>query len=168
MKCAKIRKYSERYKDSDVSPARRVKIDAHMTTCGACKAAFEEMKTIDAMFAQMAAPAVPEGMLDAVWEKIDRNTHANTIKHEEEHPFAGWWATARPGVRIAYSLVLLVLMAVGIYMGGDLWKNKSATTVAVRYDNDYPGIDAFMAMQSGSIEQTYFELTSYGTERNER
>lgn len=168
MKCAQIRKYSERYKDGDVSPAMRAKIDAHVTTCEACKAAFEDMKAIGEMFARTAAPAIPEGVLDAVLEKVGRKTYGNAIKREEEYPLAGWWATARPSVRIAYSLVLLVLTAVGIYMGGDLWKNKAATTVAVSYDNDYPGIDAFMPMQPGSIEQTYFELTSYGTERGKR
>ena len=168
MKCVQIRKYSERYKDGDVSPAMRVKIDAHVTTCEACKAAFEDMKVLGEMFAQTAAPAIPEGMLDAVLEKVGRKTHENAKKPEEEYTLAGWWATARPSVRIAYSLVLLVLMSVGIYMGGDIWKNKVATTVAVSYDNDYPGVDAFMAMQPGSIEKTYFELTSYGAERGKR
>jgi predicted anti-sigma-YlaC factor YlaD len=168
MKCAQIRKYGERYKDGDVSPAMRVKIDAHVTTCKACKTAFEDMKAIGEMFAQTAAPSVPEGLLDAVLEKVGRKTHENAKKPEEEYTLAGWWTTARPSVRIAYSLVLLLLMTAGIYMGGDLWKNKAATTVAVKDDNDYPGIDAFMAMQPGSIEKTYFELTSYGTERNKR
>jgi hypothetical protein len=168
MKCAQIRKYSERYKDGDVSPAMRVKIDTHMTTCEACKASFEDIKAIGEMFAQTAAPAIPEGMLDAILEKVGRKTHENEIKREEEYTLAGWWATARPSVRIAYSLVLVFLMSVGIYMGGDLWKNKPVTAVAVRYDNDYPGIDAFLPMQPGSIENTYFEMTSYEAERGER
>jgi predicted anti-sigma-YlaC factor YlaD len=168
MKCAQIRKYSERYKDGDVSPVRRVKIASHVTTCEACKAAFEDMKAIGVMFSRTAAPAIPEGVHDAILEKIGRTSHGNATKRKEEYPLAGWWATAQLSVRIAYSLVLLVLMAIGIYMGGDLWKNKVPTTVAASYDSDYPGIDAFVAMQAGSIEQTYFELTSTGNERGNR
>jgi predicted anti-sigma-YlaC factor YlaD len=168
MKCAWIRTYSERYRDGDVSPVMRAKIALHVTTCEACKAAFEDINVIGAMFAKTAAPATPDGIHDAVMEKVGRKSHDNAMNREEDHPLAGWWATAQPGVRIAYSLVLLVLIGVGIYMGGDLWKNRVATTVAESYDNDYPGLDAFAALQPGSIEQTYFELTSTGTERGNR
>jgi predicted anti-sigma-YlaC factor YlaD len=167
MKCVQIRDYCERYKDGDVSPGARVKIEAHLTTCEACKAAFEGTKAIGALFVQTAAPAVPEGLLDTILEKVGRTTFGHAIKHEEEFAF-GWWVTAKPSVRIAYSLVLAVLILGGIYMGGDLWKNKGEATAAVSNNTDYPGIDAFVAAQSGSIEQTYFELISYGTERGER
>jgi hypothetical protein len=104
-------------------------------------------------------------MIEAVLDKERRQSACPARNREDEFAVTGWWAIATPGVRVAYSLVLAVMMAGGIYMGQDLWKNKTTTNVTVSYDNDYPGINAFVTMQPGSIEQTYFDLTSYGTGR---
>jgi len=118
------------------------------------------------MFAETAVPVVPEGMLDAIIDKANRLSIRDAKNREEESPMAGWWTLAAPGMRVAYALVLIVMAAGGIYMGHDLWKNTAPANVTANYDNDYPGISAFVTMQPGSIEQTYFDLTSYGTRRS--
>ena len=116
----------------------------------------------------MYSYAVPEGMLEAVLEKVGQNDDYNPRKREEWLNLTDWWVMAKPIMRVAYSFVLAALMGCGIYMGTDLWKNKSTVNISVSYDNEYPGINAFAAIQPGSIEQTYFKLTSYGTERGEK
>ena len=168
MRCAKIVDYGERYKDGEVSSAVRAKIDAHLASCEACRAVYDDMMKIGAMFAQTAVPAVPEGMREAILEKIQHQNDCNARKYEYWFNLIDWWMMANPVARVAYSSVWAVLMVCGIYMGTDLWKNKSTANNAVSYDNEYPGINAFASMQPGSIEQTYFKLTSYGTERGER
>ena len=168
MRCAQVQEHSEQYREGQVSSAVRARIDAHLKSCEAYRTAYEGMVATAAMFAQAAAPAVPEGMLDTVYEKVRRRSACDTRNREEALPLTGWWAMATPGVRVAYSLVLAVLVAGGLHMGGDLWKSKSVPDVAVSNEDDFPGIDAFLAIQPGSIEQAYFVLTSDGGEGSGR
>ena len=167
MRCSQIREHGERYKDGDLSSAMRTKIDAHLATCEKCREEYDFIKSIGAMFAKTAVPAAPQGVIDAVVESVhirnigERNPEGSSWLVE-------WWTTAVPGVRVAYVLVLVMLTAAGVYMGQDFSKNKTTVNVVVNYDDDYPGINSFGAMQPGSIEKTYFDLTSRGTERGEK
>jgi len=112
------------------------------------------MAVTAAVFAQAAVPAVPEGVLDTVFEKVRQQSACHASTREEGLLLTGWWAMATPRVRVAYSLVLAVLMVAGLYMGGDLWKTKPVQADA------FPGIDVLAAVQPGSIEQAYYLLTS--------
>jgi len=167
MRCVWIRDHIERYADEDLPGAMRVKIDAHFAACGKCRTVYEDSKMVRAIFTENAAPAIPEGIFDELLETISiRNGHSER-RFEKKLFIPGWWMTAAPGIRIAYTLVFVLLTTAGIFMGRDLWKNKAETDVAMDY-GDYPGIEAFSTMLPGSVEQTYFNLTSYGPERGGR
>lgn len=167
MRCSQIRVHGERYKDGDLSSAMRIKIDAHLAMCEKCREEYDFIKSIGAMFAKTAVPAVPEGVIDAVVETA-RARDNDERNSEGSSWLIDWWTMTVPGVRVAYLLVLVMLTAAGVYMGQDFSKNKTTENVAVNYDDDYPGINSFGAMQPGSIEKTYFDLTSRGTERGEK
>lgn len=167
MRCSQVREHGERYKDGDLSSTMRTKIDAHLVTCEKCREEYDFIKSTGSMFAKTAMPPVPEGVMDAVVESV-RGRDNDGRDPEGSSWLVDWWTMAVPVARVAYVLVLVILSAAGVYMGQDFSKNKSTVSVAVNYDDDYPGINSFGAMQPGSIEKTYFELTSYGAERGKR
>jgi anti-sigma factor RsiW len=167
MRCAQVLDHSERYKDGDLSTAMRTKIDAHLPTCEKCRAEYAFIKSIGAMFAETVAPPVPEGVIDAVVESI-RAGDNNERTPQGSSWLIDWWTMAVPVARVAYVLVLVLLTSAGVYMGHDFWKNKTTVNVVVNFDEEYPGINSFGAMQPGSIEKTYFDLTSRGTEGSKK
>jgi predicted anti-sigma-YlaC factor YlaD len=167
MRCEQVREHGELYKDGDLSSAMRAKIDAHLAVCKECREEYDFINSMGLTFAKMAVPAIPEGIIDTVMqlvpakEKVDRSSEGLSW-------LVNWWTMAVPVARVAYVLVLIILTAAGVYMGQDFSKNNIAVKVALNYDEDYPGINSFGAMQPGSIEKTYFDLTSSGTERGEK
>jgi predicted anti-sigma-YlaC factor YlaD len=164
MRCARIQEHGERYKDGDLSSAMLTKIDAHLATCEKCRAEYDFIKSISAMFAETAVPALPEGVIDAVAESI--RVRKNDVRNPEGSSWlVDWWTMAVPRARVAYVLVLAILTAAGVYMGQDFTKNTTTVPVAVNKNDAYPGINSFGAMQPGSIEKTYFELTLRETEK---
>ncbi len=165
MRCERIRDHGERYADGDTSVAMRAKIDAHLASCEKCRKVYDSITATRALFAETTLPAVPEGIFVEVPETIRIRNGRNKRQFDIRSHVTDWWFKAAPGVRVAYALVLAVLTAGGIYMGRDLWKNGTTANAATGYDNDYPGINVFATMSPGSVEQTYFKLTSYGTER---
>jgi anti-sigma factor RsiW len=167
MRCAHVKEYGERYKDGDLSSAMRAKIDAHLATCAKCREEYGLIKSFGAMFAETAVPPVPEGVIDAVVESIRANDN-NERTPQGSSWLIDWWTMTAPVARVAYVLVLVLLTSAGVYMGHDFWKNKTTVNVAVNNDEDYPGINSFGAMQPGSIEKTYFDLTSHGTEGSKK
>jgi anti-sigma factor RsiW len=162
MRCSQIREHGERYKDGDLSSAMRTKIDAHLATCERCRDEYDFIKSIGAVFAKTTVPPVPEWVIDALVESV-RARENDERSPESSSWLVDWWTLAVPGARVAYVLVLVMLTAAGVYMGQDFSKNKTTANVAENYDDDYPGINSFGSMQPGSIEKTYFDLTSRGT-----
>jgi anti-sigma factor RsiW len=168
MHCRKARDLIARYVDRSLPEPLQIAMDEHLRACDSCKTTYQHVLAVAGVFAQTSVPAVPEGLLDAILVKVARGKTRDIGKQHRTDTVAGWWAMATPGVRVAYALMLAMLTAGGAYMGHDLWWSRARTDVVVSYETDYPGTDAFVAMQRGSIEQAYFDLTSYGTERTSR
>jgi anti-sigma factor RsiW len=161
MRCQQVCDHGERYIDGDIAASIRAEIDAHLGTCKTCRAEYQNIKEIKAVFADTALPAAPEEIVDT-WITTVYSRGAGTKRTTEKKWFIpDWWILAAPGVRVVYALVLIVLTAGGIFMGRDLWELGVPANVATGSDNIYPGITTFETMQPGSVEQTYFELTSY-------
>jgi hypothetical protein len=168
MQCLNVRNLGERYNDGALSASMRAAIDAHLAVCTKCTAEYDGITAIKKMFTATAIPALPEAAVDELIAAVRVKGYRDKREHGLGWRLPDWWTEAAAGMRAAYGLVFILLTIAGIYMGQDLWRQRPPAGSAANGKSDYPGIVTFVDMQPGSVEQTYYELTSYTMERGGR
>lgn len=121
------------FRQGDLSPDERGRIEAHLDSCPACSDLFQEMES----FFQPAPVARPEGVADfqaeALWRKV-------RSRLDDE----GWFRRARGG-RERSSLPMTVAAALAVIIG-------LSAFVLLRIPESYQTLDPFTAKRGPGIE----------------
>lgn len=151
MRCKNFKYCIERYSDKALSAQKQSACEEHLRTCSTCGFAYADFNTVKFLFAGNPIPPAP-GNLTADIMRCVRNAKAN-VKNRDEGVLIQWWKEAAIPVRLAFSVVSLIIIATGVFMGKDLWNAPGSEAYP-----EYSELDAFSEAQKGSLEYGYFQL----------
>ena len=151
MRCKKFKNFVERYSDKALPAQAQTVCEKHLKTCSKCSSAYADFFTIKSLFVESPLPPVPGNLTADIMRSI-RNSTAGVEKRNEKI-FTQWWHEAAIPVRLVFSVVTLIFIAAGVFMGKDLWSAPPSEAYP-----EYTELDAFSENQKGSLEYGYFQL----------
>ncbi len=128
-RCWRTQKALGPYRDGELSPGRRSRVERHLAGCPACGAELAQLERLSALLqAPVADP--PEPMWQAFWPQVRDRLSAV----ERDRPLSWgvrWWPPLVAHPRLAMSTVALalVLVAVGSWQGVQ-WMGSSSVPLA--------------------------------------
>jgi anti-sigma factor RsiW len=151
MRCKNFKNYFERYNDKTLSAQKQSACEEHLRTCSKCSSAYADINTMKPFFAGNHLPPAPDNLTADIM-RIVRKSKANG-KKRNEGVLIQWWKEAAVPVRLAFSVVSLIFIAAGVFMGMDLWSAPGSEAYP-----EYTELDVFSESQKGSLEYGYFQL----------
>jgi|WetSurMetagenome_2_1015567.scaffolds.fasta_scaffold159079_1 anti-sigma factor RsiW len=151
MRCKNFKDSIERYADKALSAQKQSAWEEHLRTCSKCSSAYADFNTMKSSLAGIPIPPAPGNLTADIMRSV-RNSKANA-KKRDEGVLIQWWKEAAVPVRLAFSVVSLIFIAAGVFMGKDLWSAPGSEAYP-----EYTELDAFSETQKGSLEYGYFQL----------
>ncbi len=151
----------ERYSDKALLPKKQRIMDAHLKTCLECRKSLADYTTAKSLFSAAPPPPAPDHLTADIMRKI-RGAAADA-KNRNEGIIVQWWKETAIPVRLAFSVVCLIFIVAGIFMGKDLWNTPDSKAYP-----EYTELDVFSETQKGSLEYGYFQLITIPTMRDEK
>jgi anti-sigma factor RsiW len=151
MRCKKNDIYMERYSDKALSAQKQRALEAHFKTCSKCRETYADCSKMKSLFSEIPPPPAPDNLTADIMRGI-RNLAADKKKRNEK-TFMQWWKEAAIPVRLVFSVVSLIFIIAGVFMGKDLWSAPNPKVYS-----EYTELDAFSESQKGSLEYGYLQL----------
>jgi len=151
MRCAAVRKQLNRYLDAELAPGAREEVERHLSDCPACLAALAELQGVGGLWTALETPVVPEGFADRVMREARKRT-ASKPRQAWHWPWLRWWWEQSLAMRAAAASVVVVGLAVGMVMGGGLFRAQPPATGS---DPIIQNLGFVGGIPGGSVEQTY-------------
>jgi predicted anti-sigma-YlaC factor YlaD len=151
MRCNNFKDYLERYTDKTLSTRKLSAMEEHLKSCVKCRCTLTDSNYTKSLFMELPQPLVPAELTAGIMRSV-RNSLSGAEKCNERI-LTQWWNEARIPVRLAFSVVSLIFIAAGVFMGKDLW----SAPVSKAYP-EYTELDTFSDSQKGSLEDVYFQL----------
>jgi hypothetical protein len=151
MRCNNFKDYLERYSDKTLSTRKLYVMEEHLKSCVKCRCTHTDSNTIKSIFMELPQPPVPAELTAEIMRSV-RNS-LSSAKNRDEGVLIQWWKEAAVPVRLAFSVVSLIFIAAGVFMGKDLWSAPGSEAYP-----EYTELDAFSETQKGSLEYGYFQL----------
>jgi anti-sigma factor RsiW len=154
MLCKKVRNCLERYVDGMLPAALQASIQQHLLECSACDSAYEEVASLKSLFKESVLPHMPENSVENIMAAVRRSSTYKPQDQNESFPFR-WWSETTVSARTVFAGILLAVVAVGGFIGKDLWNNPTPSTFT-----EDPELEVFSAAQKGSFEYFYVAITA--------
>jgi anti-sigma factor RsiW len=151
MRCKNFINSIERYSDKELSEQKQSACEEHLKTCFKCRCTYADFNTVKSLFIEIPLPPAPGNLTTAIMRSI-RNAAAD-MKKRNEKTLMQWWKEAAIPIRLAFSVVSLIFIAAGVFMGKDLWSAPGSKPYP-----EYTELDTFSETQKGSLEYGYFQL----------
>jgi anti-sigma factor RsiW len=151
MRCKIFKDSIEQYADKALSAQKQSACEEHLRTCSKCRSAYADFNTMNSFFAGNPLPPAPGNLTADIMRSI-RNSTVN-VKNRDERVLIPWWKETAVPVRLAFSVVSLLFIAAGVFMGKELWSAPGSEVYS-----EYSELDAFSETQKGSLEYGYFQL----------
>jgi hypothetical protein len=151
MRCKKFKISIERYSDKALSARKQSACEEHLRTCSKCSSAYADFNTVKSSLAGIPIPPAPGNLAANIMRNV-RNSKANG-KNRDQGVLIQWWKETAVPVRLAFSVVSLLFITAGVFMGKDLWNAPDSMVIS-----EYAELDAFSETQKGSLEYGYFQL----------
>jgi anti-sigma factor RsiW len=150
MSCPKTKLISA-YLDNEVGLGEKTAFEAHVQGCSRCSHALEEMRALQAVFANRSRHQAPFGFATRVIARAAELEKKQTPWHVPIF------------VRFAEAAVLLVVITVGILAGRLMTNGSSAMNTPIIASS--LSLDMFDATPPGSLGNAYLAMTEAKNER---
>ncbi len=74
LSCNEVELLLDDYLDNDTTPAQRVKLDAHLSSCEHCRSLIKDCELIIVLAKSLAERPVPEGVSRRLRQKLEEET----------------------------------------------------------------------------------------------
>jgi hypothetical protein len=151
MQCKNFIRYLERYADKALSAQKQSACEEHLKTCAVCQCTLTDGDTVKSLYRQLPQPQIPANLTAEIMRSV-RNSQFSA-KRRQDRILTQWWNEAAISVRVAFSVVSLIFIFAGIFMGKDLWSAPGSKAYP-----EFTELDTFSETQKGSLEYGYFQL----------
>jgi hypothetical protein len=155
MHCKKIKFCIERYIDKTLGEPLSAIVGDHLKTCSNCASAYDKAVKMRVLVNDDILPEIPANFTANVVAIVHRLEYDRKNRAGYLNDFRRFWAIASTPARTALGTAFLLFMIGGVFMTKDLIIKPDTLT----YMN-FTELDAFSASQKGSIEETYFQMTT--------
>ena len=161
MRCREVQDKLELLAAQELTPEERVRIEAHLETCAACRDAMAKVRRLEDMLLAAPVPPVPEGFAGRVVAQA-RAQQVAAFRPKRGSSFEQpAWKRIRVSVSTAAALAAGLML--GVAMGYQTW--QAGRLGAVNPSGDLlaaSGLE-FLAEPGGdSLAETYLGLTTAG------
>ncbi len=153
MRCKKISENLERFLDGTVDYGLKTEIKEHLDKCPSCSNEYAKIGAVRSFFSDSAIPQMPEDIAVNIITAAQNLIHSRQSEEITGISFL-WWKESGMPARLAFTVILLMVLTAGIFIGKDLWGRREPLTLA-----GFPEIEAVSAVQKSSIEHVYLNLT---------
>lgn len=154
MSCKNIRNYIERYIDKSLSVKKRTDIESHLGECSKCASSYQESLSTGKIITGNHLPAIPDDLTESIMSEVRKTKAAHEKQGDIGTYLIRWWNGSPLSGRAAFAVIILIIMAAGVFIGKDL-----TYVPEVSLNPEYSELDAFSATPEGSLEQAVFQMT---------
>jgi hypothetical protein len=163
MRCREIRDRIERAADNSSGNSVRLEVESHCKGCPSCASAFDKAAATRLLFREAGLPSIPADLASDIMTRVHAARNLREASAGYLRTFMEWWAGAGAPVRTALATALFLFAAAGTFIGKDLVKKPESLALT-----NSPEMEAFSVTQTGSIEETYFQMTTLSPQGGEK
>jgi anti-sigma factor RsiW len=157
MRCKKFKERMERYSDTVLSARKKSACEEHLATCLNCRQAYVDFNEMKSLLTATPLPPAPADLTADIMRSV-RNLKA-LANNRTENILIQWWKESAVPVRLAFSVVLFIIVSAGVFAGKDLWSASASKGYS-----EYTEFDTYSKSQQGSLENVYFQLIQAPTQ----
>ena len=161
MNCREVLSLLDVYQDGELSDTRRLKVEAHLAVCRACREVHEGLGQVGDLLDSLEVPLLPHGFAARVVSEA-RDRGLPVIQPPQPLAPLGWWPLRWFGelsapMRLAACGALLLACLLGMFMSKEFSLRENRQTL-VAATEELEGLEWFNPTPPASLGAAYLNL----------